>query len=562
MASMQTITFTQQQHPWWRRWVDNVRSRWTGPLTSRSPGIARLFNAPPSRSGVFVDADSALSYSAVWAAVHLISSDCASLPLPLYERLPDGGRRRATEHRLYGILHDAPNSEMSAMVFREVLQAHVLLWGNAYCEIERDQLGRVSALWPLTPDRVQPFRDRRDPFGSLQYTVRNPDGTETRLQAMDVLHIPGLGYDGCSGYSVIAKARESIGLGLAMQQFGASFFGNGSTFGGVFTASRPLGPKEKADLETSLRHYHEGLDRAHRFMVLDGGLDYKRLGIPPDDAQFLESRKFQVAEIARLFNVPPHKLADLDRATFSNIESQQISYYQDTLRPWLVRWEQEINRKLLSPQEQGRLFAEHLIDGLLRGDAQGRAAFYTAMFGVGGITINEIRARENLNPIEGGDTVYLPADVVPIDRVGELPMATPEASARELPRQLVEFSVLSEDDKAARRRAEWQRENLGEQRRIAAEQEAVADLDKRRRRVAEIEREDADRERQAIRRLNAWDRRRRILNGIERKWPSVAHDIRESGWLNRTTPSPEDQQVKTLARTLGIPVSEAFYATR
>ncbi len=285
------------------------------------------------------------------------------------------------------------------------------------------------------------FRDRRDPFGSLQYTVRNADGTETRLQAMDVLHIPGLGYDGCSGYSVIAKARESIGLGLAMQQFGASFFGNGSTFGGVFTASRPLSPKEKADLETSLRHYHEGLDRAHRFMVLDGGFDYKRLGIPPDDAQFLESREFQVAEIARLFNVPPHKLADLDRATFSNIESQQIWFCQDTLRPWLVRWEQEINRKLLSPQEQDELFAEHLIDGLLRGDAQGRAAFYTAMSGVGGITINEIGARENLDPIEGGDTVYLPADVVLIDRVGELPMATPEASARELPRQLVEFSV-------------------------------------------------------------------------------------------------------------------------
>lgn len=400
---------------------DERRSAWSGPLTSSSPEIAKYFTDPPAKSGVVVNGETALTYPPFWAAVQLISSDIASTPLIFYKREPNGGKSRFASHQLYRILHDEPNPEMTAFVFRETLQAHVLTWGNAYAEIERDRLGRVSALWPLTPNRVQPFRERRG--GTLQYAVANDDGAGgVVLDARDVLHVPGLGYDGYCGYSVVAKARESLGLGLAMQQMGATFFGNGSTFGGVFTTQRPMGPKEKTDWIAETKKFHQGIDRAHRFILLEGGMDYKRLGIPPDDAQWIESRQFHISDVARWFNLSPHKLADLSRATFSNIEHLSIDHIATCLRRWMVRWEQEINRKLIAPAERNIQFCEHLIDGLLRGDQASRYAAYAVGRQWGWLSADDVREKENMNPLPNGSgTIYLvPQNMWPADKVDQM----------------------------------------------------------------------------------------------------------------------------------------------
>lgn len=357
----------------------------------------------------------ALNYSAVWAAVNVIASAVASLPLILYRRLPDGGKERYTGHPLYRLLHDEPNSEMTSLVFRETLQAHVLTWGNGYAEIERDGSGRPVALWPLDPSRVQPIREG----GRLHYRFTNENGTQVILASRDVLHVPGLSFDGLCGYSPIAKARESIGLGLATERFGSAFFGQGSTFGGVLTSPHKLTQLQKDDIREAIDKHHKGVDRANKFLVLSDGFKFDRLGIPPDDAQFLETRKFQITEVARWFNLPPHKLKDLDRATFSNIEHSSIEFVSDTLRPWLVRWEQEINRKLIAPLERTQQFAEHLVDGLLRGDITSRYAAYAVGTQHGWLSANDIRGFENLNPIDGGNTYLVPVNMIPIDRMDE-----------------------------------------------------------------------------------------------------------------------------------------------
>jgi HK97 family phage portal protein len=379
--------------------IDAVRSYWSGPLTTKSPELARFFGGTPTSTGITVNEHTALSFSAVYAAVALISGDVASLPLIFYRKTGNGGRERFTSHSLYRILHDEPNPEMSSMTFRETLQGHLLTYGNAYAEIERDSAGRPMALWPLTPERVAPFRDTA---GRLGYRVASGSG-EVTFAAADMLHIPGLGYDGMCGYSVIAKARESIALGIATERFGGAFFGNGATFGGVisYPGAKPNELVIK-NTQEALDSKHQGVERAHRLLALYNGAKYERMGIPPEDAQFLETRKFQVNEIARWFNIPPHKLRDLDRATFSNIEQQAVEYVTDTLRPWLTRWEHELRRKLISPLERNQQDIEHVVEGLLRGDAAGRAAFYKTMVEIGAMTVNEVRVRENMNPLPGG----------------------------------------------------------------------------------------------------------------------------------------------------------------
>jgi len=355
-----------------------------------------------------------MNMSAVWAAVSLISGDVASLPLVLYKT--DGKKKeRYTAHPLYRILHDAPNPEMSSITWRRTVQAHALTWGGGISEIERSKGGGVAHLWPITPDRVMAERQA----GRLQYRISNPNGPDTTLAAEDALHIPGLGFDGISGYSVIGKARESIGLGMAAERFGATFYGNGSTFGGVFQHPLKMSDTARKNFKDALDHQHKGVDRAHKWLVVEEGMTYTRLGIPPNDAQFLETRQFQIAEIARWFNVPPHKIGDLSNATFSNIEHQSLDYYRTTLIHWLETWEQEINRKLISPLERNQQFVEHVTEGILRGDSAGRAALQTAEFQIGGLTPNETRALSNRDPITGGDTVFVPLNMIPLDRVDE-----------------------------------------------------------------------------------------------------------------------------------------------
>lgn len=401
------------------RWFTQLRSYTLGPLTSNSPELAKLWADQPSSSGIGVSETTALNYAAVWSAVNLIASDVASLPLVLYKRSSDGGKDRFPTHPLYRLLHDRPNPEMTSVVFRKALQAHVLTWGNGYAEIERDQADRPRALWLLTPDRVTPFRPSYD--APLQYRVVNPGGGDTVLDQRDMLHVPGLGWDGTQGYSVIHKARESIGLGVASERFGATFFGNGATFGGVLSFKGPK-PTELSDKNyvDALTQKHQGVSRAHKILAVYNDATYSRLGIPPNDAQFLETRQFQITEIARWFNLPPHKIGDLTRATFSNIEQQSIDYYTTTLIPWLTVWEQELGFKLIASLEQNSQLIEHVADGLLRGDSVGRGASYTSQFQVGGITPDEVRASENRNKIKGGDRAFVPMNMVPLDRIDEI----------------------------------------------------------------------------------------------------------------------------------------------
>lgn len=351
-----------------------------------------------------------MNFSAVFCAVNIIAGSIASLPLQLYRRDANGGKEPERSHQLYDLLHNKPNSEMTSYVFREILQEHLLLKGNAFAEIVPDRLGRPVELWPVNPDAV---KIRRDENNKIFYEVRE-DATALRIvPAERMFHIPGLGFDGRVGYSVLHKARETFGLGLAMEEFQARFYGQGTNVGSVLEHPGHLTDEAHDRLVKDIQEQRGGLGNAHRAMVLEEGMKLNKMGMPLDDAQFLESRVFQIGEIARWFNLPPHKLKELSRATFSNIEQQQIEFVQDSIRPWAVRWEQHIAWKLLRPEERRVLFAEFNLDGLLRGDTKSRMEAHAVMRNVGIYNANEIRAKENDNPIDGpaGEMYWRPLNM-------------------------------------------------------------------------------------------------------------------------------------------------------
>jgi len=401
------------------RVVDTVRAYTIGPLTSRSLELAKYFDGGGSSlAGVSVTEHTALRNSAVWAAVGLISDDVSSLPLMLYKRTDNGGKLKFDTHPLYRLIHDEPNPEMSSMVFRRTMQAHVLIWGNGYAEIERDGVGRPVYLWPLEPERVRHDRDRA---GNVIYRVMSASGGEAIIPAADMLHLVGRSHDGSVGSSLVQHARESIGLALAAEQFGSTFFGNGATFGGVISFKGPKPPEMSENgYKESLEARHQGVKRAHKLLALYNDAQYKETGVEPNSAQFLETRQFQILEVCRWFKLPPHKLAHLSDATFSNVEQQNVDYFVSAIRPWLVLWEQELTRKLVRPLERSIQAIEHSVEGFLRGDSAARAAFYRALFDLGAITPNEIRAYENMNPLPGGDLSFVPANnLVPLEKIGE-----------------------------------------------------------------------------------------------------------------------------------------------
>jgi HK97 family phage portal protein len=393
---------------------------------------------PQTASGATVTTEGSLKNTTVFACVRVLAESVASLPLIVYERLGDGrGKRRAGEHSLYRILHDLSNTEMTSVELRETLMGHLALWGNAYGEIERDRGGRVRGLWPLRPDQMTVQRVA----GRLIYVYQLPDGQRMTLPADMVMHLRGLSTDGVMGYSPIALARQAVGLALATEEFGSRFFGNGARPGGVLQHPGVLSKDAQDRLRKSLESRHRGLSNAHRLMILEEGMTLKEVGIPPEDAQFLETRRFQVAEIARMFRVPLHMVGELERATNNNIEHQSLEFVIHTLRPWLVRWEQAISRDLLTPAERARYFAEHLIDGLLRGDIKSRYEAYATGRQNGWLSANDIRELENQNPVEGGDMYLVPLNMVPVEMVmaqprGETPPEPePQRATRALDRE-------------------------------------------------------------------------------------------------------------------------------
>lgn len=393
-------------------------------ITDEKAWNPSLWNLAGSQavSGETVTEQSALTYSAVWCAVNLIAGTIATLPLHLMQRKGDK-KRVADDLRLYRVMHDEANRYMTAKAFREVIMSHVLTWGNGYAEIVRNSFGDVVELWPITPNRVTDIRMVDD---RLTYRISMTAGEDIILPREKVLHIPGLGFDGFAGYSVIGMARRSIGLAMAMETFGSRYFGAGTHPGVVVSHPGRLSPEGHKNLESSLENKHSGLGKAHRLLLLEEGMKIEKIGIPPNDSQFLESRQFQVPEVARWFNLPPHKLKDLTRSSFNNIEQEQISFVTDSIRPWLETLEQNYNMQLLTQTEKyntgrGRLYFKHTVEGLLRGDSAGRAAFYATMLDKGVFNINEVRELEDKDPVPGGDIHLVPLNMTTLENAGKLP---------------------------------------------------------------------------------------------------------------------------------------------
>ena len=372
------------------------------------------FRGSQSLSGENVTETTALNYSAVFNAITLISGTIGSLPLHLMQK-QGKNNTQATEEKLYKVLHTQYNKYMTAMTGRECMMSHILAWGNGYAEIVRDVYGDIVELWPIPPNRVYPKMKGND----LVYEIKMERESDIIMPREKILHIPGLGFDGFTGYSIIAMARKSIGLGMAMETFGSTYFGAG-THPGVIV-SHPGKLKDPSNLRNALTASYSGLGQSHRLMLLEEGMKIEKVGIPPNDSQFLESRVFQTQEIARWFNIPVHKLKEMSKSSFNNIESEQMSFVSDTIRPWAVRLEQNYDTQLLTVQEQTKqkLYFKHNLEGLLRGNSKDRAEFYSKMFNIGGMTINEIRGKEDMNPVEGGDIHLVPLNMTTLTNAGK-----------------------------------------------------------------------------------------------------------------------------------------------
>ncbi len=379
--------------------------------TNRTAGSSYTFFMGNSTSGKPVTERSAMQMTAVYSCVRILAEAVAGLPLHLYRYNDSGGKEKAVDHPLYHLLHDEPNPEMSSFVFRETLMTHLLLWGNAYAQIIRNGKGEVISLYPLMPNRMTVDRDGR---GKLyyKYTTSSDDaptmeGTTVYLAPSDVWHIPGLGFDGLVGYSPIAMAKNAIGMAIACEEYGAKFFANGAQPGGVL--EHPGTIKDPERVRQSWQSTFGGSGNANKIAVLEEGMKYTPIAISPEQAQFLETRKFQINEIARIFRIPPHMVGDLEKSSFSNIEQQSLEFVKYTLDPWLIRWEQSIFRALFTESEKSKYFAKFNVEGLLRGDYATRMTGYATARQNGWMSANDIRELENLDriPAEDGGDLYL-----------------------------------------------------------------------------------------------------------------------------------------------------------
>ena len=356
-------------------------------------------------TGLSISETSALQYCPFWAAVRIISGTIASLPFKVYRHLENGGKQPEPTHKVYQLLHDRPNEYMDALTFIETRQAHVLTYGNGYAEIQRDGAGRPIALWPLLPDRT--WR-RVTPDGRLYYEVRSADGTQTfMLPDYNVLHIKGLGFDGYTGYNVVDYHREAIGYGVAVKQYGARFFGNDGSPGGILEHPNNLSKEAAERLIKSWEDSHKGLSNANRIAILEEGMKWSKTGVDPEQAQALEVQKYTVEDCSRIFQMPPHKLGSTEHTSYQSNEENNIDFLSMTMYYWFRKLEQECNYKLFMPSEQGKLFCEILVDGLLRGNTLNRYNAYNIGRNAGFLSVNDIRTKENMNPIGPKGDIYL-----------------------------------------------------------------------------------------------------------------------------------------------------------
>ena len=386
--------------------------------SSRNPSAKNLggssFLWGGTTSGKVVNERTAMQMTAVYSCVRILSEAIAGLPLFVYKYGTDGSKEKYLDHPLWRVLHDEPNPEMTSFVFRETMMNHLLLTGNAYAQIIRNARGEVVALYPLMPDRVTVDRDSK---GRLYYRyykcsdeapeVGKAKQADIVFAPTDILHVLGLGYDGLVGYSPIAMAKNAVGLAMAAEEYGAKFFANGAAPSGVL--EHPGTIKDPERIRQSWQSTFGGSANSNKIAVLEEGLKYTPIAISPEQAQFLETRKFQINEIARLFRVPPHMLADLEKSSFSNIEQQSLEFVKYTLDPWVIRWEQAMNKSLLLDSEKRTVFTKFNVDGLLRGDYASRMTGYATARQNGWMSANDIRELENLDriPAEQGGDLYL-----------------------------------------------------------------------------------------------------------------------------------------------------------
>ena len=420
---------------------------------NRTAGSTYTFFMGGTTSGKSVTERSAMQMTAVYSCVRILAEAVAGLPLHLYKYTDDGGKEKAIDHPLYRLLHDEPNPEMSSFVFRETLMTHLLLWGNAYAQIIRNGKNEIIALYPLMPNRMTVDRDDK---GQLyyQYTTSQEDaptlqGGTVTLRPEDVLHIPGLGFDGLVGYSPIAMAKNSIGMAIACEEYGAKFFANGAAPGGVL--EHPGTVKDPQRVRDSWNSAFGGSSNANKVAVLEEGMKYTPISISPEQAQFLETRKFQINEIARIFRVPPHMVGDLEKSSFSNIEQQSLEFVKYTLDPWVVRWEQSIQRALLTQEEKQKYFVKFNLEGLLRGDYQSRMNGYAIGRQNGWMSANDIRELENLDRIpaeDGGDLYLINGNMLPMKNAGAFANITTEGKETETDEEQEVLAV----EKPARKR--------------------------------------------------------------------------------------------------------------
>ena len=373
-----------------------------------SPSYSYFFGR--THAGKRVTDRTALQHIVVYACVRVLSEAIAQLPLHLY-KYNEKGKERVPQHPLYFLLHDQPNPEMTSFVFRETLMSHLLIYGNAYAQIIRNGRGDVIGLYPLMPDKMKVDRDEKNRLIYIysRYDEANPNLKEQGdivLYADDVLHIPGLGYDGLVGYSPIALAKNAIGISIACEDYGASFFGNNANPSGVL--EHP-GVIKNPDKLRDAWHKAYGGRNAHKVAVLEEGVKFTPISIPNNEAQFLETRKFQIEEIARMYRVPLHMIGDLDHATFSNVEHLSLDFVKYSLDPWIVRWEQSLQKALLSDSEKGKYFIKFNVDGLLRGDYASRMQGYSIGIQNGFLCPNDVRELEDMNliPEEKGGFTYM-----------------------------------------------------------------------------------------------------------------------------------------------------------
>ena len=399
------------------------KSRDAPKVEDRTVGSSFTFFMGNSSSGKTVTERSAMQMTAVYACVRILSEAVAGLPLHFYRYKADGSKEKAIDSNLYHLIHDEPNPEMSSFVFRETLMTHLLLWGNAYAQIIRNGKGEVIALYPLMPNKMSVDRDEN---GKLYYTYTRSDcepnamnGSSVVLEPKDVLHIPGLGFDGLVGYSPIAMAKNAIGLAIATEEFGSKFFANGAAPSGVL--EHPGTIKDPARVREAWQSQFGGSGNSGKVAVLEEGMKYTPISISPEQAQFLETRKFQINEIARIFRVPPHMVGDLEKSSFSNIEQQSLEFVKYTLDPWVVRWEQSLSRSLLSEDEKKQYFFKFNLEGLLRGDYQSRMNGYAIARQNGWMSANDIRELEDLDklsPEQGGDLYLVNGNMLPLKKAG------------------------------------------------------------------------------------------------------------------------------------------------